>query len=1633
MISYAHHVAGKQKKTASKVWVPPESAFLLPPRPLLQTLPLLKWDDFQRLCARLAQHSGDVEFSQEYGLPGQDQEGIDIYVRRRSSGRYAVWQCKKHQKYTADLFRNAVDEFLKGEWVTKTEEFVVCITVPTEERDLADEIETQRERLHKRNIVLIPLGITQLSDRLKDRPELVYDFFGLQAVKDFCGEEAATKLSRRKLSPEDVIKLRSLLRRCYAHHFDSVDPGLPSLTSAMTRGPLPLPLSQRFIVPDILESRQITQTQSVPPSAPPSGSAALQAATPQPTTAQEPSRMITVTTDVRRGVLEWLIEDDLSVIVGDPGIGKSSLLRYVLLDLLSEKPRHEALAIKWGNRLPVWVPFAMWTRMVGESESGCSLADMLKTWLSKVSAPPDLQTLVQQALEDSRLLLFVDGLDEWSDEVAARSTIALLEQFVGERAVPAVATSRPLGFERLGGLSGKWRRTKLAGLTVDQQREFSSIWFLHRERALRAPAIATEETDLHNTANMEAKAFIEELQRENRLARLGEIPLLLSGLIALSAQNIRLPRSRFKAYEELTRLLLQEQPQRREKAAHARAAISKISPENRERALARLAFAIHQSPGSDSIEKTTAEETLCNFLADYLKKAPADALEMAQQLLAIGAETIGILVEKSPQEIGFPHRAFQEFLAARYLSNLRFEEQKQEFKNLFGNPQWHDVLLCLCHLNTRRGEIDSLVELVENANLPIEIEPARQTFLAELAFDDLNCSASCAGRIAQRTFSEIETGTLISVREQLLDRALDGLFSDTLRQDVETRVQRWYPDRFAYRSGVYEAMASWPRESDTVDALWRGLLDEEEWNQRAAAETIAKVLAGDAEMQEKLLRLIFTPNEPRITAYALHSVCTGWPSEPQIQGLLQAARDSAEPLLQIVAICHRVKRREHDNYDRLMLLSFVKDWPSYYWRSDGVRALIEGWPHDLEIKRSAIKSISEKLRWNAEMSPEAAGQILMEGFPQDDEAAKAIAELFRQEQYPQHRLGLHGVDWEPLAQAFGGHPLLRDAVDDWFERTGGRSIDDSVCLVSKSDRARAFLCKASNESGVVSEFQARFLLRGWGMTDPDAAKALSALAESKHARIISHLLPAILSDKSLCRQRLLGCLRHEPEYFAHLALMGLIALGANGEDKEVVDAALEKFADRVPCGLSFIGVTDLIATFANHPLVKELAIHQIKNRGGAIYVVARAYGQDADMRRHILSQINPLPDNLRLRLVDRICRLAPEDDFAHHLLKDFDEETGETIKTVAAIGYAHSVKERGDSDLELIAQLSETLHAVGPDLNERRQASFAGLLELDRMDIVKAASESPENPFEHMQFSRLGKGNLRLASYLATNWKRIQDTFGSTFWDRVRWIPDEFLEEIISHTSEEDLIEALIARLEKNKGGPNASVVALQIRSKQWHGTERLRRLCLDHVTNFVPRDWNIAAPGIFAAETLVGQFSLDAEVRKELEEKADKIFDKSALVIALCGAWPDSQQLLTIRGGHKQNLLIPAQIHLCCRFLPPDKFVHWLGEAMLDFSDGIWDFLPTCARALEARFKRDGETREKAFLRLEAGANAEEKANFPQFLRHTDNRHNRLQAWARAELVKQNNGKQLPESALDIFTGRVRPVAHILMELLSG
>src|SRR5580704_12761610 len=86
-----------------------------------QVLPLneLSWEHFERLCLRYVRTRASVMTTQLYGVRGQKQHGIDLYVRLTEPARYEVYQCKRLATFEANDVTKAVHKFLKGKWHDK--------------------------------------------------------------------------------------------------------------------------------------------------------------------------------------------------------------------------------------------------------------------------------------------------------------------------------------------------------------------------------------------------------------------------------------------------------------------------------------------------------------------------------------------------------------------------------------------------------------------------------------------------------------------------------------------------------------------------------------------------------------------------------------------------------------------------------------------------------------------------------------------------------------------------------------------------------------------------------------------------------------------------------------------------------------------------------------------------------------------------------------------------------------------------------------------------------------------------------------------------------------------------------------------------------------------------------------------------------------------------------------------------------------------------------------------------------------------------------------------------------------------------------------------------------------------------
>lgn len=122
-----------------------------------QVLPFgeLTWENFERLCYRLAGRDERVEYVARYGRAGQAQEGIDLFVRL-ANGKYEVWQAKRYESIAPGKIKDIVDSFRAGAWKDKSEKLILAVQASLADTKVQDAIEAQAAVLEAEGITWRP-------------------------------------------------------------------------------------------------------------------------------------------------------------------------------------------------------------------------------------------------------------------------------------------------------------------------------------------------------------------------------------------------------------------------------------------------------------------------------------------------------------------------------------------------------------------------------------------------------------------------------------------------------------------------------------------------------------------------------------------------------------------------------------------------------------------------------------------------------------------------------------------------------------------------------------------------------------------------------------------------------------------------------------------------------------------------------------------------------------------------------------------------------------------------------------------------------------------------------------------------------------------------------------------------------------------------------------------------------------------------------------------------------------------------------------------------------------------------------------------------------------------------------------
>jgi len=403
---------------------------------------------------------------------------------------------------------------------------------------------------------------------------------------------------------------------------------------------------------------------------------------------------------------------DRLVLLGDPGSGKSTFVKFVasclagealanetvnLATLVTPVPadEREASSESWshGALLPVMVELRKFAARglpaVGETATGEYLWQFIARELNE-SALGEYAPMLRVSLRCDGGLLLLDGLDEVPEaEQRRRQIIEAIEGFAA--AFPRcrlLVTSRTYAY-----LNQRWRlrdfhEAKLMPFDRPRIDAFIARWYAQATvTRRRTPGDAAER----------ARRLMREVGKNPRLYELAQRPLILTLMAALHDwRGGELPEKRWQLYEEAVDLLLERWNKKKTYRDGEGRTVElpnlaewlKVDRAKVRLLLNRLAYEAHAAQPELTGTADIREDDLVLGLFRIRTAAGIDQAQIIDYL----QERAGLLVAHGAGVYTFPHRTFQEYLAACHLTDRDDPDALAELVHAEPN-RWREVAL----------------------------------------------------------------------------------------------------------------------------------------------------------------------------------------------------------------------------------------------------------------------------------------------------------------------------------------------------------------------------------------------------------------------------------------------------------------------------------------------------------------------------------------------------------------------------------------------------------------------------------------------------------------------------------------------------------------------------------------------------------------------------------------------------------------------------------------------------------------------------------------------------------------------------------------------------------------------------
>ncbi len=345
---------------------------------------------------------------------------------------------------------------------------------------------------------------------------------------------------------------------------------------------------------------------------------------------------------------------DKCIVLGKPGAGKTTFLKYVTLQSLDGQLTDE--------RIPVFVSLKNW------SDSYQALRNHIVHQFS-ICDFPDADAFVERLLTSGSCLFLLDGLDEVSTsveevirEIRAFTNRYRLNKFI----ISCRIAAYNYWFEEFTDI-------ELADFSDNQIKAFITNWFEGDEKT--------------------AELCWQKMEENKPIKELASIPLLLTLLCLAFDTTLSFPPNKAELYGEaldallkkwdITRRVKREQTYRNFSLSRKEAMFGQIAAETFE-------------TGQYFLPQRTLETHIIEFIKN-LPEAEAVTLELDGEAILKSIEAQhGLFVERAKGIYSFSHLTFQEYFTAKYLVSHAAEGTLQKLvANHLIDPRWNEVFLII--------------------------------------------------------------------------------------------------------------------------------------------------------------------------------------------------------------------------------------------------------------------------------------------------------------------------------------------------------------------------------------------------------------------------------------------------------------------------------------------------------------------------------------------------------------------------------------------------------------------------------------------------------------------------------------------------------------------------------------------------------------------------------------------------------------------------------------------------------------------------------------------------------------------------------------------------------------------------